>query len=88
MTTDEIQTTVKQYILAEFLPGQDPAELTAELPLITGKILDSIEVLKLVSFLEGEFGIQLEAHEVDFDHLDTIASIAELVESKLRSSPA
>ena len=32
----DIKETIKAYILEEFLPGQDPAELTDSTPLITG----------------------------------------------------
>jgi len=83
MTASEIQTAVKGYLLEEFLPGEDPASLGDDTPLITGKVIDSIAALKLVSFLEEHFGIQIEAHEADFDHLDTIARIVRFVHSKL-----
>jgi hypothetical protein len=39
---EEIEKTLKEYILKEFLPGEDPVELTATTPLISGGILDSI----------------------------------------------
>ena len=79
---DDIKTTVHDYILREFLPGEDPAELTDTTPLITGGILDSISTLKLVVFLEEQFGVTLEAFEAGADHLDSIGSIAALVERK------
>jgi len=81
-TTDEIQQSVRSYLITEFLPGEDPAELTQDLPLISSKIIDSIAAIKLISFLEGQFGIQIEAHEVDIERLDTIARITLLVQSK------
>lgn len=80
--SDDIQSTVKDYILQEFLPGEDPAELTDSTPLVTGGVLDSIATIKLVMFLEERFGIKLEAHEADSENLDTLTSIAELVRSK------
>jgi acyl carrier protein len=83
MTANEIQEAVKGYLLEEFLPGEDPASLADDTPLITGKVIDSIAALKLVSFLEERFGIQVEAHEADFDHLDTIDRIVRFVASKL-----
>src|SRR5690606_36276367 len=52
---DEIKAAVHAYILQEFLPGEDPAELTEQTPLITGGILDSISTLKLVTYLEEHF---------------------------------
>ncbi len=79
---DAIRQAVKDYILAEFLPGEDPDELTDDTPLITGGILDSISTLKLVTFLEERFGVVLEAHEAGADHLDTLARIGELIASK------
>jgi acyl carrier protein len=80
--SDTIETTVKDYILREFLPGEDPAELQDDTPLITGGILDSIATLKLVAFLEEQFGISIAAHEADVDHLNTIGDIARLVQEK------
>jgi acyl carrier protein len=80
--SDEIALAVKNYILEEFLPGEDPADLTMETPLITGGILDSIATLKLVMFLEDRWRIKIAAHEVSPDNLDTIGLIAHLVRSK------
>ncbi len=79
---EDIATAVHQFILREFLPGEDPDELTASTPLITGGILDSIRTLKLVVFLEEKFGINIEAHEAGVEHLDSIGQIAELIDSK------
>jgi acyl carrier protein len=85
MSTDKnLETVVKNYILTEFLPGEDPGELTELTPLITTGILDSIATLKLVGFLEEEFSITIEAHEADAEHLDTIERIAALVKSKAK----
>lgn len=80
--SDDIESTVKDYILQEFLPGEDPAELTDSTPLVTGGVLDSVATIKLVMFLEERFGIKLEAHEADAENLDTLSSIARLVRSK------
>lgn len=79
---DDIMQTVKDFILQEFLPGEDPEELKDDTPLITGGVLDSIATLKLVLFLEERYGVTLEAHEVDPEHFDTTAEIAKLVRSK------
>jgi acyl carrier protein len=80
--SDTIKDQVKQFILETFLPGEDPDELTDRTPLISGGILDSIATLKLVMFLEEQFGISLEAHEADREHLDTLDAIVTLVNAK------
>jgi acyl carrier protein len=83
MSADEsIAAVVKQYILDEFLPGENPDELAADTPLITTGILDSVGTLKLVAFLEERFNIGLAAHEADVEYLNTIGDIVKLVESK------
>ncbi|AMV39435.1 acyl carrier protein [Planctomyces sp. SH-PL62] len=79
---EEIQKEVHSFILNEFLPGEDPSELTESTPLITGGILDSITTLKLVVYLEERFGITVEAHEAGVEHLDSIRQIADLVADK------
>ena len=80
--TEDIKSTVKEYILQEFLPGEDPNELTDTTPLITGGVLDSIGTVKLVMFIEERFNVTLQAHETDPDYLNTIESINNLILSK------
>ncbi len=80
---EEIQKAVKSFILQEFLPGEDPSELTDSTPLVSSGILDSLAVLKLVSFLEEQFDVEVEAHEADEEHLNTIEAICTLVHPKL-----
>jgi acyl carrier protein len=82
LSMEEIKQAIKGYILEEFLPGENPAELTDSTPLITGGILDSLATIKLVVFLEERFKVQIEAHETMADYLDTITDIAKLVSSK------
>jgi acyl carrier protein len=77
-----IASTVKEFLLAEFLPGENPDELTETTPLISSGILDSLATLKLSIFLEESFGIKLDAHELDEEYLGTIAQIEQLVNSK------
>ncbi len=83
---EDIEKVVHGYILNEFLPGEDPGELTERTPLITGGILDSITTLKLVVFLEEHFGITVEAHEAGVEHLDSIGQIARLIAEKKQAA--
>jgi acyl carrier protein len=82
MNPQDIKTTVKTFILNEYLPGEDPAALTDVTPLMTTGILDSIAVLKVVTFLESQFGITIEPHEAVVDNLNTLSDMAGLVLSK------
>ncbi len=81
---NDVEQIVKQYILDEFLPGEDPSQLTDSVQLVKSGILDSIATLKLVSFLEERFGIELQAHEINLDNFNTVPEIAAIVQRKLQ----
>ena len=80
--TDALKQRIKNFIMEEFLPGENPDELTETTPLISGGILDSIATLKLVMFMEEEYGVSFAPHEVDKENLDDLTKIARLLQSK------
>jgi acyl carrier protein len=82
MNLEDVKSTVKTFILSEYLPGEDPAALTDSTPLMTTGILDSIAVLKVVTFLENRFGIVIQPHETVVENLNTLSEISRLVISK------
>ena len=73
---------VRAFILEHFLSGEDPTNLTDDTELKESGILDSLSTLKLVTFLEERFKIELEASDLDAGNLATVASIEKLVSSK------
>jgi acyl carrier protein len=78
----DVKETIRQFILATYLPGESAANLRDDTPLRTNGVLDSLATLGLVSFVEREFGIELEAHETGIDTFDRIEDIAALVARK------
>jgi acyl carrier protein len=64
------------------LPGEKPSNLLDQTRLRTSGVLDSLATLKLVTFVEDRFGIEIEAHEASVENFDTIESIAALVDRK------
>lgn len=77
---------VKEYIMSEFLPGEDSESLSDDTPLITSGILDSIQITKLVIFLEETHGVEFRAHEITVDCIDTLESIARIVQMKIKEN--
>jgi len=65
----------------------DAERLDPELPLVQRGILDSIEVIQVVTFLEKEFGIRIEETEVLPGNLRTLSAMAAFVERKLAAVP-
>ena len=77
-TTD----TIREFILKRYLPGESAANLRDDTPLRSSGILDSLATLGLISFLEEQYRIEIEAHETDVDNFDRIQDIAAFVERK------
>jgi acyl carrier protein len=77
-----MEEEIRQYILSEFLPGEKPANLANDTPLRTSGVLDSVATLRLVTFVEEQFGITVEAYEASVENFDSIQSIAAFIRSK------
>ncbi|HWF90763.1 MAG TPA: acyl carrier protein [Terriglobales bacterium] len=80
--TQDIKEQVRQYILAEFLPGESPDNLKDDTALRTSGVLDSMATLQVVTFVEQHFGIEVEAHEAGVENFDSLNSIAAFVIQK------
>ena len=78
-----IKEKVRAFITEKFLKNSSVKELSDSTPLISGGIIDSISTMLLVSYLEKEFHIEFQAHEVDRDNLDSIQVISAFVLSKI-----
>ena len=80
----DVKNAIRQFILTKYLPGESPDNLRDDTPLRTSGILDSLATLGVVSFVEKEFGIEIEAHETDVDVFNTLDDMAALVARKKR----
>jgi len=78
-----VEDVVRTYIVQELLHGGSPNEVTKTTYLIEEQIIDSLGIFAMVAFLEGRFGITIEAEEVTIDNFETLDSICQLVSSKL-----
>lgn len=79
---DHIRESIRQFILENCLPGEDPSNLTDDLELKESGILDSMSTLKLVSHLEAAHGVEFEASDLEPANLASVAAIELLVKSK------
>jgi acyl carrier protein len=80
---ESMRDVVRSFILENFLPGEDPRNLTDDTELKESGILDSLSTLKLVSFLEERFKVEFEADDLEAGNLASVESIERLVKSKM-----
>ncbi len=60
--------------------------LAEELPLVQKGVIDSIELMQVVAFLEKEFGIEVDETEILPAHFRNLASMAAFVARKKAGS--
>jgi acyl carrier protein len=73
-------------VLVETLGLKDRAETLDATTQLLGSLpeLDSMAVTELILALEERFGITIDGEDVTADAFDTLASLAALVDAKLR----
>ncbi|HLF43223.1 MAG TPA: acyl carrier protein [Acidimicrobiia bacterium] len=76
------QDRVRTFIIDELRFRGSAKDLKNDLPLLEKEILDSMGIFQVVSFLEAEYGIEIDDEDLIADNFGTIDGIARLVESK------
>ena len=73
---------LRTFIAEEFALDVPAEQLTQDLDLIDTGIVDSLGVLKLIAFLEGEYDLTITPDELDADLYRTIGQIEAMINSK------
>jgi acyl carrier protein len=71
---------IKEFIMTEVNPDLNLDRLDDDEPLIDSGIVDSLGVLRILSFLDEAFGIDLSGEEMKLENFRTVRSICELIE--------
>jgi acyl carrier protein len=85
---ETIAREIRQFVVTNFLFGQDNAGLTDEASFLEGGIIDSTGVLELVAFLEQQYGISVGDRELLPENLDSIHNASRFVARKLEAQGA
>jgi acyl carrier protein len=78
MEQAEIQTKVKAEI--EALAGCEIADPTIKI--FKSGVLDSLNILNIIVFIENEFGIKIDPFDISLDSLGSIESICSYIVAK------
>ena len=77
---DETTLKIKQFIVDEFMPDVPVEDLEDDFDLLTGGVVDSLGLLKVVAWLEDEFDIGVDDSELGPDSFRTVAAIKAFVD--------
>lgn len=77
-----VRAEVRDFILQDLLAGVDPSELEDDMRLVGGTVLNSIDTIKLVGFIEDRYRIKLDVSEVVGGGLETVSTIVAAVLAK------
>ena len=85
---DPTTTKIKEFIVEEFMPDVPVSELESDFDLLTGGVVDSLGLLKVVAWLEDEFDIGVDDSELGPDSFRTVAAIKAFVDQSRETSNA
>jgi acyl carrier protein len=79
---NEIQDTIRQFILTKYLPTERPENLRNDTPLQSSGLLDSLAAIDLANFVEEHFDVKLDIRDTGVERFDRIEDIAGLIKRK------
>ena len=82
MTHQDIVSATRAFIVENFLYTRPDAQLDDDELLIEKRILDSMGMVELLTFLEDSFGVQPADDEITESNFGSLARIAGYVSSK------
>jgi len=81
-TMEKTEQAVREFIVENFLFGQEDEELGNDTSLLQAGVIDSTGVLELVVYLEEGHGLKVEDEELVPENLDSIKNLARFINSK------
>ena len=79
---NQLKTELRQYIIENFLFGQDTAVLTDDVSFLEQGLIDSTGVLEIVAHLEQAYGVSVEDEELIPLNFDSVNNLAAYVARK------
>jgi acyl carrier protein len=81
----KILEDVEKVVLTEIAGDRGRASLSPDEDLLEQGIIDSLGVMKLISFMEATFGIQVLDEDIVPENFQTLKNIAMLVQNKMQN---
>jgi len=72
---------ILEFIQNELIDDLD-TELSVDISLFQDRLLDSLNLVSMINFLEKTFGIKINTSEVTLENLDSVQKMMEFVQKK------
>lgn len=79
MTNEEIISVVSRYIISEFRIGENDSSLNEEIDLFENGFVDSVGIVRLISFMEEKFGIKFSEETLYDDRFSSLNGLANII---------
>jgi len=80
MSLSATESAIRQFLVEDVFYDQDLKDLSVDDSLLAKGLLDSLSILKTVTFVEENFGVTIPDEDVLPDHFESVRAIAALVE--------
>ena len=82
----ELEERIRAFLRRQL--GVDDSALTARSALISAGVIDSVDLVRIASFLEGEAGLAIPDADISVENFDSIADMIGYVERRATSPRA
>lgn len=77
-----VGSQIEDFIVNNLHAGEDVDSFADDYDLLAGEMIDSLGIAELISFLEKEYGIEVDDSDLDPENFRTVGKIVAFVESK------
>jgi acyl carrier protein len=79
-------TIVEEFIVDELIIGSKGQKIDYDESLVSKGVIDSLAILRLISFIEEKFNVKVNDDEVVLENFETINIIVKFIDDKLANS--
>ncbi len=84
ITTENVESQVASYIAENILFSRNGYPYPSDASFLENGIIDSMNVLELVMFVEEKFKVKVDDSEIVPDNFDSVSKLASYITSKKR----
>lgn len=78
----ETRDQIRSFIIENFMLGKESDDFTDNVSLLDIGIIDSTGILELVEFIEENYKISIEDHELVPENLDSVINLVNFIKKK------